>query len=121
MNLTKREFLRSRGFNVGERGRFTPAMLTALQEYEAPEGEELKVLDVEVHNVPIEFKLPDEPVMRPARTLYGYTAEGYKVGFVTCKSCTKHMTFCSCQKGIVAPTIVVRSDEEEVYVRTKTI
>jgi hypothetical protein len=29
------------------------------------------------------------------------------------------MTFCSCHKGVVAPTIVVRSDEKEVHVRTK--
>jgi hypothetical protein len=117
--MNKREFLRSKGFNVGERGRFTPAMLTALQEYEAPEQGEPKVIDVEVYNVPIEFKLPEEPVMRQPRTLYGYTKEGYKVGFTTCKACTKHMMFCSCQKGIVSPTIVVRSDEGDVYVRTK--
>jgi hypothetical protein len=117
--MNKREYLRSQGFKVGERGRFTPEMLTALKDFKEPTEAPPRVLDVEVYNAPIKFKLPDEPRMREPRTLYGYTREGYKVGFILCQSCTKHMMFCSCHKGVTAPTIVVRSDEKEVYVRTK--
>lgn len=116
--MNKREFLRSKGFKVGERGRFTPEMITALKEFKEPEQESPRAIDVEVYNVPVVFQLPDEPIMRDARTLYGYTREGYKVGFVLCQSCTKHMMFCSCHKGVTAPTIVVRTDEKEVYVRS---
>lgn len=117
--MNKREYLRSLGFKVGERGRFTPEMLTALKDFKAPETAPPRVIDVEVYDPPIVFKLPDEPRMREPRTLYGYTAEGYKVGFTLCQFCTKHMTFCSCHKGVSAPTIVVHSDDKEVYVRTK--
>lgn len=117
--MNKREYLRSQGFKVGERGRFTPEMMTALKGFNETSEVPPRVLDVEVYDPPVVFRLPEEPLMREPRTLYGYTREGYRVGFVLCQSCTKHMMFCSCHKGITAPTIVVRSDEKEVHVRTK--
>lgn len=113
--MNKRDYLRSLGFNVGERGRLTPAMLEALKDFkdESP----IKVLSVEmVQDVPDYIK-SDSPLIREPRTLYGITKEGKKLGFTTCRDCTKHMSICSCQDGVLSPIIIVHSNDKEVRVK----
>jgi hypothetical protein len=116
MDMSKRQWLRSQGFTVGERGKLSPEMHTALKEYPGDDVGNAVALDVECFDPVIEYVPFDTPKIREPRTLYGFTKEGTKVGFTTCRACTKHMTFCSCQKGVLSPIIVVRSNESEVYV-----
>jgi hypothetical protein len=35
--------------------------------------------------------------VREARTIYGTTKAGEKIGFVMCASCDKHMMYCQCE------------------------
>lgn len=113
--MNNREWLRKQGFTVGERGKLSPEMLTALKDYPG-DTPTPKVFSVEVVEPEPTYVTFDSPQIRPARTLYGITREGYKVGFTTCRECTKHMAFCACPNGVVAPKIVIHSKDEEVYV-----
>lgn len=120
--MNKREWLRSQGFNVGERGRLSPAMLSALANSGIDFGtavvEKPKTVAKPLYVDEVEFKLPEQPVMREARTLYGRTREGSTVGFVMCFDCKQHMMYCSCRGGIKAPSIVFACKEPEVRVGT---
>ena len=110
--MTKREYLRSVGFNVGERGRFTDAMLTALKEFEGN-------FDSPTSSKPqhaVAYEDLSQEMVRASRVLKGYTSEGYEVGFITCRSCSQHMIYCDCVDGILAPSIVITSKEPDVRV-----
>lgn len=112
--MNKRDYLRSIGFHVGERGRLTPAMLEALKDFK--DDSPIKPISVEmVIDEPVYVEMRD-PLLRPARVLYGYTREGYKVGFTTCSSCNQHMTVCSCKNGITAPVGVISTKEKDVFI-----
>jgi len=105
--MTKREYLRSLGFEVGERGRFTEAMNKALEEYDGtftePTANRTAKSDV---------WYPSSPTpVRPAYALVGYTEFGSEVRFDGCRRCAAHMKYCICPEGILAPSIVVRSDD----------
>lgn len=115
MAMNKRAWLRSQGFTVGERGKLSPEMLTALKDYP---GDTLMVepLSVECYDPVIEYVPLNTKKVREPRTLYGFTKTGTKVGFTTCRACEKHMSFCSCQNGVLSPIIVVLSHEQEVCV-----
>ena len=111
--MTKREYLRSLGFTVGERGRFTDAMKQAIADYSG-------VFDEPSSNpapkTRINFQELAQDAVRPARNLKGYTREGHEVGFVTCRACSQHMIYCNCTGGILAPSIVVSSKDPDVRV-----
>lgn len=111
--MTKREYLRSLGFNVGERGRFTEAMKNAIESYSGTFDE---VSSKPAQKPGINFQKLGENAVRQGRTLKGYTLEGHEVGFVTCRSCAMHMIYCTCPGGILAPSIVVTSKEQDVRV-----
>lgn len=113
--MDKREYLRSLGFTVGERGRFTPEMLSALEHYEEPELP-LKIAFVECFPDNITNQVNQERALREPRTLYGYTREGKALGFVLCFSCKSHMMYCTCEGGIVAPPQIIATKEKEVRV-----
>ena len=111
--MTKREYLRSLGFEVGERGRFNEAMKKALEEYDGD-------FDVPTSNSAGPVGKPwipfsDVPV-RPSYALVGYTQYGSEVRFNGCRRCYAHMKYCICPDGILAPSIVVRSDDPLVCV-----
>lgn len=108
---TKREYLRSLGYNVGERGRFTEAMKNAIESYDGTFDEPSSSATPKVG---INFQKLGENAVRLGRTLKGYTNEGYEVGFVTCRACAMHMIYCNCPGGILAPTVVVSSKEPDV-------
>ena len=109
--MTKREYLRSLGFNVGERGRFTEAMKHAIDSYSGKFDEPSSSA---TPRTSINFSKLGENAVRQGRTLKGYTLEGYEVSFVTCRSCSMHMIYCTCPGGILAPSIVVSSKETDV-------
>lgn len=118
--MTKREYLRSLGFRVGERGRFTDEQKTAIATFDGIFDDDVKPLKLDKLKTdkPIKTtKLPEQRRQREARQLSGYTKEGYKVGFVMCAACNQHMIWCGCDK-VAAPSIVVRSDDREVKVLT---
>ena len=109
--LNKRNFLRSKGFNVGERGRFNDAMKTAIREAEesgivfdnaVPQSH--KVEPVYVKQI-IKTYMPEKEALRVARELSGFNKSNVKVTFVTCSACNEHMMYCACDK-ILAPEAV---------------
>ena len=84
--MTKREYLRSLGFEVGSRGRFNEAMLKALQDYteETPEV----IIIPKVKNTP-----------KRTDGIKVYTAElhtGQIIRFDQCASCSENVVFCHC-------------------------
>ena len=114
--MNKREYLRSLGFTVGERGRFTPEMLTALKTAEIDfDGNKVSRECVEEVDV-LDYPVIKSVKMRESRTLYGYTKEGHKVGFQLCFSCSQHMMYCECPRGVKAPSIVAYTKEPDVFI-----
>ncbi len=84
--MDKREYLRSLGFEVGSRGRFSLEMQQALKDYEEPE----------VVNKPIP-KVKNTPKRTDGITVY--TAElhgGQIIRFDTCATCKENVVFCHC-------------------------
>lgn len=120
--MDKREYLRSLGFNVGERGRFSAEMQTALKDFEA-DGGKLETRSgkrddglPEMEPSIIVPDLPPEVAVRDAKTLKGKSPEGYTVSFVLCFDCHKHMMYCTCAGGVKAPSSVVSSKDPLVRV-----
>ena len=84
--MNKREYLRSLGFEVGSRGRFSEEMQQALKDYteETPEV----IVTPKVKNTP---KRTDGVKV--------YTAElhtGQIIRFDQCATCTENVIFCHC-------------------------
>ena len=121
--MNKREYLRSLGFKVGERGRFTDEMKIKLAIYDGVFDEDR--IDLKLENLS-KFggkkkqksnpKNQEQHRGREARTLFGFTKEGTKVGFVNCAKCYEHMIFCECSEGIHSPSIVTHSKDSLVFV-----
>ena len=100
--MDKRQWLRERGFDVGERGRFSAEMIEALKGYE--EESKQNSLREETEDAGLPPEVARLPVREP-KELHGYTVHGEKVGFVMCSYCSEHMMWCQCDK-ITAPRIV---------------
>ena len=123
--MNKREFLRSKGFDVGERGRMSQAMKNVLLEAEKNGTVFDDVVTVRDKRddvwafMPEEIKphVPVQEKLRESRELIGYTREGNKVAFVLCGQCSQHMIYCSCEGGIVAPSVVATSKDPLVRIR----
>ena len=98
--MNDREYLRSLGFTVGERGRFSKEMLAAL----ASRSEQAV-------NEVLDSIAPSNPV-RERQDLYGYTINGNKVGFIMCSRCAEHMIWCECPNGVMAPDNVAALEGE---------
>jgi len=118
--MDKRDFLRSQGFKVGERGRFNDAMVNAIKEAES-NGTifDQKAIPKSKKTYSFEEIIPDVPKqerLRASRQLNGFTKFGHKVGFITCSNCQSHMVYCPCDK-IYAPSIVVKSDDPTVGIK----
>jgi hypothetical protein len=121
--MNKREFLRNKGFKVGERGRFNDAMKSAISaaeesgtEFDTPIPPQKRPI-IEIKLEKIRASIPEQKIMREARELYGYTKEGAKVGFITCTSCHQHMIYCNCS-GIFAPSVVAYTSDPLVKIRS---
>lgn len=98
--MTDRDYLRSLGFTVGERGRFSKDMVEALANRDTA-----NTLD-EMNVIRELLQLPPQIRQREAHELYGLTKGGYKVGFIMCSRCGEHMTWCECSK-VLAPDNVL--------------
>jgi len=117
--MTRREYLRSIGFTVGERGRFNDAMKIALAKYDGVFDDDIKPLKLNKlkHTKPKGVANPTrQKRVRESRILTGYTKEGFKIGFDGCNGCHQHMVYCQCPGGIVPPKLVVRCDEDIVKI-----
>lgn len=114
--MNKREYLRSLGFTVGERGRFTPEMLTALKSSEINFDGNKTVREIVEEVEVLDYPKIVSVKMRESRTLYGYTKEGHKVGFQLCFACSQHMMYCECKAGIKAPSVVAYTKEPDVFI-----
>lgn len=121
--MDKREYLKSLGFEVGDRGRFSAEMKTALKDYESEGGQLQGRVGKRDDGLPViepGVVVPDiavsRPAVREAKTLKGKTTEGYVVGFVICSECHYHMIYCDCEGGVKAPPIVVSSKDPLVRV-----
>jgi hypothetical protein len=125
--MDKREYLRAHGFSVGSRGRFSKEMLKVLEDYVEDttiddsnpdytviDGPEETLTLVTQSEYPSLIK--NDPVIRPARILKGFTSEGYVLSFVSCSDCHNHMIYCSCAGGVKAPSSVIRSADPLVRV-----
>lgn len=120
--MDQRQYLRSLGFEVGERGRFSAEMKTALKDFQ-DQGGQLEVrtgkrddgLPVVEPGGVIPHVEPETP-LREAKKLRGKTPEGYTIEFVMCFDCSKHMMYCKCDGGIKAPSSVVSSKDPLVRV-----
>lgn len=122
--MKKRDYLRSLGFRVGDRGRFTDEMKIALAMYDGVFEEDIKPLNLDrLKDVAPKSKKqrlaapPAQTKGRESRTLLGYTSDGIKVGFVLCDRCKEHMVFCECKNGVYAPSLIKHSTDSLVYVR----
>lgn len=83
--MNKREYLRSLGFDVGERGRFSAEMLEALKDFKEPE-KRLK---------------PKQPGNKEKRrdNIKFYVAKltgGQVIKFDTCAQCKEYYVYCKC-------------------------
>jgi len=94
--MTDRDYLRSLGFTVGERGRFSKEMLDALANRKNAQIQD------DMDNVTDYLNLPRRTPVREAQELYGLTKGGHKVGFIMCSACAEHMIWCECDK-VLAP------------------
>ena len=94
--MTDRDYLRSLGFTVGERGRFSKDMVEALSNRDKNDT------DDEMNGIRESLKLPPQIQQRDAQELWGLTRAGSKLAFITCASCSNHMIWCECDK-ILAP------------------
>jgi len=114
--MTKREYLRSLGFEVGERGRFTEAMKQALDKYEGTFDEPASSSSNYTGPVGQPWIPFSSTPVRPSYAFKGYTKEGYEIRFNGCRRCSAHMKYCICPDGILAPSVVVKCDDPLVCV-----
>lgn len=108
--MNDRDYLRSLGFVVGERGRYSKPMLEALAKRKSDSDND--AID-EARSI---VGVPAQTRVREPEQLFGYTLEGYKVGFIMCRSCDRHMSFCVCEGGIHAPKVIVATKDPRVVV-----
>ena len=106
--MNDRDYLRSLGFTVGERGRFSKDMLAALADRN--HDTESEELHKELDELEIDASVIREP-LREARVLHGFDNEGHNIAFVLCSECHQHMIWCECEGGVKAPSYVVKSDD----------
>ena len=104
--MDKREYLRSLGFTVGERGRFSGDMLKALENFETVEKSDAKA--EAVAEAGLDPKVIETPVREPY-ILHGFDEDGHDIAFILCSRCTRHMMWCKCKDGVHAPSYIVRS------------
>lgn len=109
--MDKREYLRSLGFEVGDRGRFSAEMKAALAEYASDNPEAVIVSKSE--------RLPDgRPAVEPTVTyvaptpkkkqrkesvFFAHTTRGEKIACLFCGECKEVMIYCDCEGGPKPP------------------
>lgn len=108
--MNQREYLRSQGFTVGERGRFSAEMKAALEaapagsfEVAAPATPKARKPRVEKSQKQANKPTPrDMPQVRDADTVWALTSVGRRevpLGFTMCTRCRLGVRYCSCSEG----------------------
>jgi hypothetical protein len=93
--MNKRDYLRSLGFEVGERGRLSAEMLEALKDFYE---------DATQNNKPQRKILPASVKMRDDRTYMVELQDGGRVEMGFCSSCKESMLYCHCDGGPKPPS-----------------
>lgn len=96
--MDKREWLRAKGFDVGNRGRFSAEMLEALKEYDSGSAD----------GAPVASLGPVIPksvsvVMRDATAYIAVTHDGVSVACGSCAECHESVMYCACSDGPHSP------------------
>ena len=120
--MNKREYLVSKGLAKPGRGRFSREALAALRQAELDgiEFDDGQPRVPEAHAEAAEQPTVYEPVVTAKvrdigeSNLFGYTKEGWKVGFVTCRRCHMHANYCNCSQGLLPPSIVETIDPDSL-------
>ena len=114
--MDKREWLRSQGFEVGKRGRFSTEMKAALngqtftEEYQAWKSEEKAAQEP----VP---KIPNTPKRTDGVKLYKATLDdGIVIKFDYCPSCKESVIYCHCASPLPPKWLRESIDTWEVVV-----
>jgi hypothetical protein len=93
--MDKREWLRSKGFDVGNRGRFSAEMLEALKEYDNGSTDGAPVASLQ--------QVLKKFVMRDATAYVAVTNQGTTVACGYCAICHESVMYCACIDGPHAP------------------
>ena len=99
--MNDREYLRSQGFTVGERGRYSKEMKEALA------NRNIRQTVDEMNQVRESVGLTPHVQQRDAQELYGLTKGGSRVAFITCSRCAHHMIWCECDKVLAPDNVLV--------------
>jgi len=112
--MTDREFLRSLGFEVGDRGRFSKEMKAALAKRDGVDpdaaepgyGPQDRLADgrwaIERSNAgPVVVK--PSVVMRNAKAFVATLTNGQKIACGNCSTCKEHVMYCECEDGPQPP------------------
>lgn len=131
--MNKRDYLVSKGLAKPGRGRLSREAHVELERAIADgmvfdddkPAKPIKVAKVEENVAPPVVTESNEPlptIRTPKvrdigeRDLIGFTKEGWRVSFITCRRCGLHANFCSCHDGLLPPSIVETLDERTLEV-----
>lgn len=96
--MDKRAWLKERGFQVGERGRFSAEMIEALKEYDNGSADGAPVASLEAV-----IKKSVSVVMRDATAYVVITNQGLTVACGLCSTCNETVMYCACSNGPYPP------------------
>lgn len=95
--MDKREYLRSQGFEVGERGRFSAEMLEALKSFEGEETQDRNI--VSRSTIVRSISVPQ----RDANVYMCVLEDGGRVAMGFCNRCKDSIRYCECSGGPMPP------------------
>lgn len=109
--MNRREYLESIGFECGKRGRFSAAMIAALDNARLDgvefDDEKPKVVKTRQPKLTVAKAPPVKPNRTPIRNNDNWfliSDDGrMKVNFDNCRSCAQHIIWCECEGGPVPP------------------
>jgi hypothetical protein len=96
--MDKRAWLRQRGFDVGNRGRFSAEMLEALKEFDNGGGDATPVASLDKI-----IAKSSSVVMRDATAYMALTNDNLTIACGMCSECHEFVMYCQCVNGPVPP------------------
>jgi len=99
--MNKREYLRSLGFEVGERGRFSAEMLEALNAFEGEDSSNEKTKKILETVKQRDYK--PQRKQREAKVYMLELEDGLKVAMAMCSDCKDNVLYCECDGGPQPP------------------
>lgn len=119
--MNDREYLRSLGFTVGDRGRFSSEMKAALADRDgveiSDETPQYKSTDktadgrwaVERSNG-LPSLVKQSTIIRNAKSYIAVLVNGQKIACSTCSTCKDHVMYCECEDGPQPPNYLEPAD-----------